>query len=110
MTILQSNAMDIYKIFYDNETFNASAGWLDHWKKQYGIHQLNITDKKLSSNSEQVAKFTKKFQKLLKGNNLCKDQQFNHNETELNFLLPTIENLSCKKDKHQLLYVRRAKF
>ncbi|KAJ8868647.1 hypothetical protein PR048_030186 [Dryococelus australis] len=41
--VLQQNALQIRNEFNEREPdFTASVGWLDRWKKRYGIHQLSI--------------------------------------------------------------------
>lgn len=47
--ILQEKALFISRQFPDADRFTASAGWLDRWKKRYGVRQLNVCGEKLSA-------------------------------------------------------------
>jgi hypothetical protein len=52
--MLQAKALEYHKNFKDGEeTFTASEGWLDQWKR-YGIRQLNISGEKLSADSSEI--------------------------------------------------------
>lgn len=88
--------MDFHKIFYDNEPFTESAGWLNRWKIQ-NWPTLNITGEELSADSEEVIKFGVKFQKLTKENSLCEDNLFNCVETGLNFHMLRLKIIAAKK-------------
>ena len=56
-------------LFFRNElkegedNFTSSLGWLDRWKKRYGIRQLEICSEKFSADSETVTQFCEKFKK-----------------------------------------------
>jgi transposase-like protein len=42
--ILQAKALEFHKHFNEGEEkFTASIGWLDRWKKRFGVRNLNIT-------------------------------------------------------------------
>ncbi|XKL67189.1 hypothetical protein PGB90_010609 [Kerria lacca] len=53
--IEKKNALVFYNELYDvssileEEQFTASNGWLDRWKKRYGIRKLKICEEKLSA-------------------------------------------------------------
>ena len=48
--VLQSKALELHKHFNEGEEFTASSGWLERWKKRYGVSgkKLNITAETLS--------------------------------------------------------------
>lgn len=96
--MLKSKALDFHKKFYNDEPFTASVGWLDRWKKRYGIRQLNITGEKLSADSEAVVKFKEDFHKFIKENNISRDQLFNADETGLNFRMLPSKTLAARKE------------
>lgn len=56
--ILQAKALHFRnELNEDEEDFFASSGWLDRWKRQYGVRQLKICGEKLSADSEAVVLF-----------------------------------------------------
>lgn len=77
----------------------ASSGWLDRWKKQYGIRQLEICGEKLSADSEIVAKFCEKFQNIIQQENLTLDQVYNCDETGLNYKMLPSKTLASQEEK-----------
>ena len=77
--ILQEKALDFYKIFYAGD-FTAGSGWLDRWKKMYGIRQLNISGEKLSADYDEVINFKESFKNLIAEENLKMEQLFNCDE------------------------------
>ncbi|XP_051153380.1 jerky protein homolog-like [Leptopilina boulardi] len=77
-TILQGKAMMIAKQFpEESETFTASVGWLDRWKKRHGIRQLNICGEKMSANEGELKKFKEEFEKILEKEGYSRDQIYN---------------------------------
>lgn len=78
--------------------FTASVGWLDRWKKRYGIRQLNICGEKLSANCEAVKSFRDKLHTLLDKENISGDQIFNCDETGLNYKLLPSKTLASKAE------------
>ena len=97
--MLQENALDFHKMFCVGEDFTASSGWLDWWKKGYGIRQLNILGKKLSADCDEVIKFKDSFKNLIAKENLKMDQLFNCNETRVNFRMLYSKTLVAKNEK-----------
>uniref|UniRef100_H9GL84 HTH CENPB-type domain-containing protein n=1 Tax=Anolis carolinensis TaxID=28377 RepID=H9GL84_ANOCA len=89
--ILQQKALHFQKEFNEGDPdFSASNGWLNRWKKRYGIRLLSVCGEKLSSNYQEMEAFKKKFQDLVETESLTDDQIFNCDETCLNYkMLPS---------------------
>lgn len=97
--ILQEKALKFQKEFNEGDAdFTASVGWLDRWKKRYGIRQLNICGEKLSSNVEEMEKFKKRFQELIEAEGITGDQIFNCDETGLNFKMLPSKSLAARTE------------
>lgn len=97
--MLQAKALDFHKMFDDGEDFTASSGWLDRWKKRYGIRQLNISGEKLSADCDEVVKFKESFKNLIAKENLKMEQLFNCDETGLNFRMLPSKTLAAKDER-----------
>lgn len=99
--ILQEKALQLYeKLKKDSEiTFGASIGWLDRWKKRYGVRQLSVCGEKLSGNDESVLKFKDSFHKFIESEGLTGDQIYNCDETGLNFRMLPEKSLASKEEK-----------
>jgi hypothetical protein len=57
---------------------------LDWWRKWFGVRQLNITGKKLSACTEEIATFTTKLAKIIE-EDFSSDQMYNCDEMGLNY-------------------------
>lgn len=88
--ILKEKAKYFHENLYDkNSTFSASSGWLQKFKKRFGIRFLTITGEKLSSQPELVSPFLRKLEEKIKDLNLDYNQVYNADETGLYWkLLP----------------------
>ncbi|KAK9710493.1 hypothetical protein QE152_g25985 [Popillia japonica] len=118
--ILQQKALHFPNEFNKGDpVFTASVGWLDLWKKLYGIRQLCVCGEKLSSNIEEMEAFRKRFQEVIKSESLTGDQIFNCDETGLNYkMLPskslaasteaTAPGYTCSKERREVF--EREKF
>jgi Tc5 transposase DNA-binding domain len=75
------------KFFYRNITgkddFQASAGWLQKFKKRFGIRQLTVCGESLSSDLDAVVPFIEKLRKIIQERNLTPDQVYNADESGL---------------------------
>ncbi|XP_062829389.1 zinc finger protein with KRAB and SCAN domains 7 [Anolis carolinensis] len=89
--ILQQKALHFQKEFNEGDPdFSASAGWLNRWKKRYGIRLLSVCGEQLSSNYQEMEAFKKKLQDFVETESLMDDQIFNCDETCLNYkMLPS---------------------
>ncbi|XP_043465305.1 jerky protein homolog-like [Leptopilina heterotoma] len=97
-TILQGKALMIAKQFPDeSETFTASVGWLDRWKKRHGIRQLNICGEKMSANEGELKKFKEEFEKIVEKEGYSRDQIYNCDETGLNFRMMPSKTLASRE-------------
>ncbi|XP_046686190.1 jerky protein homolog-like [Homalodisca vitripennis] len=98
--MLQAKAVEFNKRFKDGEAnFSASDGWLDRWKKRYGIRQLNISGEKLSADSSEIESFSLRMKELILDHGLTSDQIFNCDETGLNFRMLPNKTLAAQSEK-----------
>ncbi|XP_023231971.1 jerky protein homolog-like [Centruroides sculpturatus] len=99
--ILQEKALKFYEEFKkDNDPkFVASTGWLDRWKKRYGVRQLSICGEKLSGDIEGMSQFKKIFQKFIKAEGLTREQLYKCDETGLNYKLLPAKSLAFKEEQ-----------
>lgn len=67
----------------EKSSFNASDGWLQKFKRRFGIRLLKISGEKLSANPEFVEPFKKELHSLIAEHNLTHDQIYNADETGL---------------------------
>lgn len=63
--------METHKQCNGEHSFNASTGWLHRFKNRHGIRQLDISGKKLSSDSNNVIEYKKQFLTMIKARNLA---------------------------------------
>lgn len=83
--ILKAKAKYFFNICNPNNElgFNASDGWLDNFKKRFGIRLLTISGEKLSSQHELVAPFKTKLHQKITELGLLPQQIYNADETGL---------------------------
>lgn len=97
--LLQEKALQFRKEFDEGEAdFSASSGWLDRWKRRYGVRQLQICGEKLSSDVIGMKEFREKFQNLVDSESLTGDQIFNCDETGLNYKMLPEKTLAAKAE------------
>lgn len=89
--ILKEKALKLHKkLKENNSTFSASSGWLQKFRKRYGIRMISISGEKLSSQPELVEPFKAALQNKIKEMDLCQEQIYNADESGLYWkLLPT---------------------
>lgn len=98
--MLQEKAIFFRNQFNEGESdFTASSGWLDRWKKRYGVRQIEMCGEKLSANSEAVIQFREKIKKIVEEENLSLDQLYNCDETGLNYKMLPSKTLASKEEK-----------
>lgn len=98
--MLQEKAVFYQNTFKDGEEgFTASAGWLDRWKKRYGVRQLSVCGEKLSADTAAVEPFCRLIKELMDKENLTLDQVYNCDETGLNFKMLPAKTLASKEEK-----------
>uniref|UniRef100_A0A1B6M632 HTH CENPB-type domain-containing protein n=1 Tax=Graphocephala atropunctata TaxID=36148 RepID=A0A1B6M632_9HEMI len=96
--ILQEKAIQFNKEMDNDSEFKASEGWLEKWKKRYGVRKLEITGEKLSANPEDVKKFKSFLHELLEKKQITGDQLFNCDESGLNFKMLPSSTLASKHE------------
>jgi hypothetical protein len=97
--ILQAKALEFHKHFKEGEEeFTASVGWLDRWKKSFGVRQLNTTGEKLSACTEEIATFTTKLAKIIQ-EDFSSDQMYNCDETGLNYKILPSKTFAAREEK-----------
>lgn len=97
--ILQEKAVFFRNQFKEGEDFTASVGWLDRWKKRYGVRQLNICGEKLSADTSVVQAFQNRIEDIILTEKLTPDQLYNCDETGLNFKMLSSKSLALKDEK-----------
>ncbi|XP_024875302.1 jerky protein homolog-like [Temnothorax curvispinosus] len=98
-SILQEKAMMLAKHFpNESDTFTASSGWPERWKKRHGVRQMNICGEKLSANEGEMNKFKEEFQKLVAEEGYTKDQIYNCDETGLNYKMMPSKTLISRDE------------
>ncbi|XP_053960009.1 jerky protein homolog-like [Anastrepha ludens] len=81
---LKQKAKEIHLKIKEKECyFNASDGWLQGFKKRYGVRLLKITGEKLSSQPLLVEPFKIKLKQKIEEMGLCHDQLYNADESGL---------------------------
>lgn len=82
--MLKTKALDIHqKIKENNHNFNASDGWLQKFKKRYGVRLLKISGEKLSAQPQLIDPFKEKLRSKIEELGLCEDQIYNADESGL---------------------------
>lgn len=96
---LKQKAKEIHLKIKEKEcSFNASDGWLQGFKKRYGVRLLKITGEKLSSQSLLVEPFKIKLKQKIEEMGLCHDQLYNADESGLFWkILPEKSYVSSAK-------------
>ncbi|GBP05075.1 Jerky protein homolog-like [Eumeta japonica] len=67
----------------NNHAFNASDGWLQKFKKRYGIRLLKICGEKLSARHHLVEPYKQKLKRRIEELGLNNDQLYNADESGL---------------------------
>ncbi|XP_071039932.1 jerky protein homolog-like [Parasteatoda tepidariorum] len=89
------------------EDFAASVGWLDRWKKRYGVRQLNICSEILSADTSAVQAFQKRIEDIILTEKLTPDQLYNCDETGLNFKMLPSKSLASKEENSAPAHKKR---
>ncbi|XP_036325162.1 jerky protein homolog-like [Rhagoletis pomonella] len=81
---LKEKAKEIHlKLKEKDSAFNASDGWLQGFKKRFGIRLLKISGEKLSSQPQLVDPFKAILKAKIEEMGLCHDQLYNADESGL---------------------------
>ncbi|XP_049301956.1 jerky protein homolog-like isoform X2 [Bactrocera dorsalis] len=79
--MLKEKAKELHSLLKENATgFNASDGWLQRFKKRYGVRLLKVSGEKLSSQPQLVDPFKLKLKQKIEEMELCNDQLYNADE------------------------------
>lgn len=98
-SLLQEKALQFHrKLEYEISDFTASAGWLDRWKKRYGVRQLTIKGESLSANKDAVTDFKSCLHKLIEKEGISGNQLYNCDETGLNYKMLPTKTLASKQE------------
>jgi hypothetical protein len=81
--LLTEKAIWINKQMGITEPFAASPGWLQGFKSQHGIRQLDIQGEKLSGDTSAADLTVTKFKQLVAAHDLSLEQIYSANETGL---------------------------
>lgn len=82
--MLKAKAKQLHEeINENNRGFNASDGWLQNFKKRYGVRLLKISGEKLSAQPHLVDPFKIKLRAKMNELGLCEDQLYNADESGL---------------------------
>lgn len=94
--ILKGKARFFYRKIMNKDDFQASEGWLDKFKRRFGIRLLSTTGEKLSCDVDAVEPYKEKFQKVIEEMALTPDQVYNADESGLFWrLLPKKTYVHC---------------
>lgn len=98
--LLQEKALVFHKEFNEGESdFTASIGWINRWKKRYGVRQLNICGEKLSADSESLLKFREQFQSLINNEDISHEEFYSCDETGINLKILPSKTLVSREEK-----------
>ncbi|XP_015187494.1 PREDICTED: jerky protein homolog-like [Polistes dominula] len=81
--ILKAKAIEFYTKITNKDDFRASDGWLDKFKKRFGIRLLTISSEKLSNDESAVQLFIQHFKDKVEELGLLPDQIYNADESGL---------------------------
>lgn len=96
--ILKEKALQFNVLLGDDSEFTASDGWLDRWKKRFGIRQITISGEALSADREAVPLFKDYLVKIIQEEELSEEQLYNCDETGLNYKMLPTKTLASKKE------------
>lgn len=95
--LIKEKALLLNKLMNGDQSFSASCGFLDRWKKRHGIRQLTITGEKLSADNNAATEYVEEFKEI---SSLYSPQQvYNADETGLNFKALPTKSLASQEEK-----------
>lgn len=98
--LVQEKAIYLNKLMNGDDSFSASTGWLDRFKKRHGIRQLTITGETLSSDCDAAKEYLGEFEKIIREGKYSPQQIYNADETGLNFRALPTKSLASKAEGH----------
>lgn len=81
--LLKAKAKSLHEEMKEKEKFSASDGWLQNFKRRFGIRFLKISGEKLSTNPELVEPFKQNLRSIIERLNLVNEQIYNADESGL---------------------------
>ncbi|XP_055933623.1 jerky protein homolog-like [Argiope bruennichi] len=97
--ILQKKALEIKRQIEGHDSdFTASDGWLDRWKKRFGIRQITISGEALSADKEAVPVFKDYLLNFIEKKGISEEQLYSCNETGLNYKMLPAKTFVSKKE------------
>lgn len=84
---------------YQNQSFKASDGWLQKFKKRFSVRHLKICGESLSARPDLVPDFQQKLFDIVEAENLCDDQIYNADESGLFWKMFPDKTLVHSKEK-----------
>ncbi|XP_030759600.1 jerky protein homolog-like [Sitophilus oryzae] len=81
--MIQEKAKLLHNEYKESSPFHASSGWLQKYKRRFGIRYLKISGEKLSSQPELVHPFKRNLEVKIKDLQLSEDQICNADQTGL---------------------------
>ena len=97
--ILQEKAKMLYREYKISNSLNASSGWLQKFKKRFGIRYLKSTDKKLLLQPQLVKLFKSSQKDKIAKLQLVKEHFHNADETGLYWKLFPEKTYVARKEK-----------
>lgn len=97
--LLKVKAKSLNAVLNETQRFSASDGWLQKFKRRFGIRFLKISGEKLSSNPELVAPFQQNLRSIINNLGLTNDQIYNADETGLFWKLLPEKTLVLNHEK-----------
>ncbi|XP_050330445.1 jerky protein homolog-like [Bactrocera neohumeralis] len=81
--VLRQKAKSLYQKMYNNESFKASDGWFQKFKKRFSVRNLKICGESLSAKPDLVPAFQNELYNVIEAENLLDDQIYNADESGL---------------------------
>ncbi|GBN60586.1 Jerky -like [Araneus ventricosus] len=107
--ILKEKALLLRQKLNENESFSASQGWLDKFKKRHGIRQLAIAREKLSVIKDSAKDFVERFEEMIEKENLTLDQIYIADKTGLFYRMMPSKSLASKEEASAPGYKKRTR-
>ncbi|XP_053960592.1 jerky protein homolog-like [Anastrepha ludens] len=96
--ILRQKAKSLHQKMYPNQSFHASDGWLQNFKKRFSVRTLKICGESLSARSDLVPDLQNKLYDIIETENLIVDQIYNADESGLFWkMFPKKSLVHCKE-------------
>ncbi|XP_024943536.1 jerky protein homolog-like [Cephus cinctus] len=81
-----------------SDSFKASNGWLNNFKRRHGIHHLCVQGERLSSDTESANTFVDEFKRFVEDNGYTKRNIYNADESGLSWRSLPRKTLVCSDE------------